>query len=231
MLAVTPGMTALFLSFAFLLHNGPQAARPWQTVFVACSAAVWAIGWLLTLRIGTVSGFWLVRYLVPGATGIRAGMRIQLMANLWIVLGLAVSLEYWLRTTPIARLGRRNLLAGGVLLFCVIEQINLMNNSQLPRARELAFLAAVPKPPAQCRAFFVDALRQSDYLDQADAMWISLQIGLPTLNGLAGWIPPEWTFNGTTDNLDAARHWIAYTGLREQVCLYDRSARRWSLFQ
>ena len=108
-------------------------------VFIACGVAVWAIGWLLTLRIGTVSGFWLVRYLVPGATGIRAGMRLQLIANLWIALGLAVSLDYWLRTASTGQLGRRNLIAGGVLLFCLIEQVNLMNNSRLPRARELFF--------------------------------------------------------------------------------------------
>jgi hypothetical protein len=91
MLAVTPGMTVLFLVFAFVLRKGVLGSGPWQIVFIACGVAVWALGWLLTLRIGTVSGFWLVRYLVPGATGIRAGMRLQLIANLWIALGLAVS--------------------------------------------------------------------------------------------------------------------------------------------
>ena len=30
---------------------------------------------------------------------------------------------------------------------------------------------------------------------------------------------------------DAARRWITYTGLRKQVCLYDRSTRQWSLFK
>ena len=106
MLAVTPGMTALFLVFAFVLRKGVLGSGPWQIVFIACGVAVWAMGWLLTLRIGTVSGFWLVRYLVPGATGIRAGMRLQLIANLWIALGLAVSLEYWLRTASTGQLGR-----------------------------------------------------------------------------------------------------------------------------
>jgi hypothetical protein len=133
MLAVTPGMTVLFLVFAFVLRKGVLGSGPWQIVFIACGVAVWALGWLLTLRIGTVSGFWLVRYLVPGATGIRAGMRLQLIANLWIALGLAVSLEYWLRTASTGQLGRRNVIAGGVLLFCLIEQVNLMNNSRLPR--------------------------------------------------------------------------------------------------
>lgn len=231
MLAVTPGMTVLFLVFAFVLRKGVLGSGPWQIVFIACGVAVWALGWLLTLRIGTVSGFWLVRYLVPGATGIRAGMRLQLIANLWIALDLAVSLEYWLRTASTGQLGRRNVIAGGVLLFCLIEQVNLMNNSRLPRTRELAFLAAVPIPPAECHAFFIDAPRPPDYLDQTDAMWISLRAGLPTLNGLAGWFPPGWDFIGAVDNFDAARRWITHTGLREQVCMYDRATRQWSLFK
>jgi hypothetical protein len=130
-------------------------------------------------------------------------MRFQLVANIWIALGLAVSLDYWIRNASIAQSWRRKMLAGGVLLFCLFEQINVMNNSSLPRSRELSFLAAVPKPPMECHAFFVDAPRPADYLDQTDAMWISLQAELPTLNGIAGWFPPGWDFIGAVDNLAA----------------------------
>jgi hypothetical protein len=56
-LALTPGMTALFLLLAFAMRKEMLGSGPWQTVFVACAAAVWAIGWLLTLRVGMVSGF------------------------------------------------------------------------------------------------------------------------------------------------------------------------------
>jgi hypothetical protein len=67
--------------------------------------------------------------------------------------------------------------------------------------------------------------------DQTDAMWISLRTGLPTLNGFSGWAPPGWELLGAADPSGAARRWIAHSGLREQVCLYDRTARRWSLFE
>jgi len=231
-LAVTPGMTALFLFLAYRLRKNPSNIPQWQLAFVAASVAVWLVSWLLTLRIGTVSGFWLVRNLVPGATGIRAGMRVQLMANLWIVLGLAILLEHWLRTAPIARLGSRKLLVAGALLFCLIEQINLMNNAKLPRSKVLEMLSMVPRPPAECRAFLVslsDGVR--NYEQQVDAMWISNQIGLPTLNGLSSWTPPGWELDHTTNYLGAAKQWIAYSGLREKVCIYESSERRWSLFQ
>ena len=97
-LAITPGMTAFFLIFAYKAYRASLTVRQWQMVFVAAAAGVWSICWLATVKIGTVSGFWLVRYLVPGALGIRSGMRIQLMANMWVVLALVVALEHWLNS-------------------------------------------------------------------------------------------------------------------------------------
>jgi hypothetical protein len=231
-LAVTPGMTALFLFLAYRLRKNPINIPQWQLAFVAASVAVWLVSWLLTLKIGTVSGFWLVRNLVPGATGIRAGMRVQLIANLWIVLALGIMLEHWIRTAPIAQLGSRKLLAAGALLFCLIEQINLMDNSRLPRSQVLEMLSMVPRPPAECRAFLISLSDENpNYEQQVDAMWISNQVGLPTLNGLSSWTPPGWEINKTTTYLDKARQWIARHGMREKICFYERSERRWSLFQ
>jgi hypothetical protein len=90
----------------------------------------------------------------------------------------------------------------------------------------------VPPPPAECRAFVVDARNDKPhYLDQTDALWISQKTGLPTLHGLAGWFPPGWHLLSPGDYSAGVRNWIAHSGLREQVCLYERSVRRWSHFQ
>jgi hypothetical protein len=231
-LAITPGMTALFLIFAYKAYRASLTVRQWQVVFVAAAVGVWGVCWLATVKIGTVSGFWLVRYLVPGALGIRAGMRIQLIANMWVVLALVVALEHWLNGVSAVKLARRKVIAGAVLAFCLVEQINLLNNSRISRRQEFAALASVPPPPAECRAFVVDARNgKPHYLDQTDALWISQQTGLPTLHGLAGWFPPGWRLLSPGDYPAAIRNWIAHSGLREQVCLYERSARRWSHFQ
>jgi hypothetical protein len=42
--------------------------------------------------------------MVPGAAGVRAGMRFQLIANIWIALGLAVALDCWNRNASIEQL-------------------------------------------------------------------------------------------------------------------------------
>jgi hypothetical protein len=232
-LAVTPGMTALTLLFAFMLYRGQFEAERWRTIFVAAAVGVWLLGWLLTLKIGTFSGFWLVRYLVPGALGIRAGMRIQLVTNIWIVLALVVLLDCWLRSALGSQRRRRTLVAAAALAFCLIEQINLMNNSRIHRSAELAALAQVPPPPPACQAFFVRVRPNQPYFfDQADAMLISQRTGLPTLNGLAAWMPPGWTlFRRDVDQAVTVREWIAHSGLRDQVCAYDTARREWALFR
>ena len=234
-LAVTPGMTFLFLVFAyFQLRKNPINISQSQLALVAVTEKVWLVSWLLTMRImGMVSGFWLVRYLVPGATGIRAGMRIQLIVNLWIVLGLAILLEHWIRAAPFAQSRGRKLLAAGALLFCLIEQINFTNTGGLYRSEILEMLSMVPRPLVECRAFIVSMsdVFFSNEANQVDAMWISNQVGLPTLNGSSGWTPPGWELNDTKNYFGAAKHWIARKGLREKVCVYDPSDRRWSLLQ
>lgn len=234
LLAVTPGMTAVTLLLFVVLRRGAIAMERWRTILVAVAIGVWWIGWLLTGRIGTVSGFWLVRHLVPGALGIRSGMRVQLVANFWIVIALALLIEHWLKTAPARWFSAQRLCAWSVLAFCLVEQINLMHNSDIRRSVELAYVAAVPSPPSPCQAFYIVPQRRQDqsYVDEVDAMWIALHVGLPTLNGLSGWSPPGWELSRRGVDYDAlVRQWIARSGLSAQVCSYDAAKRQWALFR
>ena len=127
---------------------------------------------------------------------------------------------------------RRLPLSSAILIFWLVEQINLLPVTELSRSREFAWLSTVLQPPTQCRAFLVDVpSRQAIYLDENDAIWISLRTGLPTLNGNSGWVPYGWRLEDhTIDYFDAARESIAATGLAQTVCLYNRSSRIWSRF-
>jgi hypothetical protein len=116
-------------------------------------------------------------------------------------------------------------------VFCLFEQLNVIDNAGLPRGQELDELASVPPPPSQCRAFLVNRARQEFIgLDDIDALGIALKVGLPTINGSTPWWPKGWLLQDRNfEYLDAARQWIALTGLTD-VCLYDRSTRQWSDF-
>jgi hypothetical protein len=223
-LAVAPGMTAIFLLMAYRLRKnatGPDRGV-WQPIFFIDCAAVWLLSWLLTAKIGTVSLYWLPYHLVPGATAIRVGERIQLLANFWVVAGLAVLLQYWIDAARVTDRRRRIWLAGAILIFCLIEQMNTLPVRTLSRSRELAWLAAVPPPPAECGAFLVNARTQTrNLLDDDDALWLSWRTGLPTLNGVSGWTPSGWRLDDKNVNyFDAALRWIALTGMNEEVCTF-----------
>jgi hypothetical protein len=232
-LAVTPGMTAIFLTVAYLLlrRSSPErVANSWRSTFVLTSLAVWAGSRLLTLKIGAFSFYWFIYHMIPGASAIRATGRIQLLVNLWIVAGLAVLLQSWINQAPAH--WRRNFKAavGGLLLLCLVEQLNVMSGGGLPRSRELAMLASIPAPPAECHAFLLRVDHPVNAVDEVDAMWISHQAKLPTINGSSSWTPPGWhLYDHSLDYYDAARQWIALKGV-QQVCLYDRAERSWSAF-
>lgn len=230
-IATTPAMTAIALLLGYRLrrHERNRGGRSWQTTFAICCLGAWFAAWLLTAKIGTVSFFWLAYKAIPGATAIRAGGRIQLIANIGVVLALAVLLTRSIETAAFK--SRAKMLAGGIVLLCLIEQLNVLDVARLPRTEKLQWLAAVPMPPAECRSFLVDdrSVVSEDLFYETDAMWMTLKTGLPTLNGYSGWAPPGWPMRDSPDYFAAARQWIARNKM-DGVCLYDRPSRRWSPF-
>ncbi|ABD07927.1 conserved hypothetical protein [Rhodopseudomonas palustris HaA2] len=232
-LAVTPLLTAFVLGLAYVVRKArrPGQAVPWQLVLGIACIAVWALSWLLTLRIGSVSVFWIPYKIVPGAVAIRAAGRIQLLVHLWLVVGLAVLLQHWITTAPLGRLRARQAIAGLLLAVCLVEQINLQPG-ELSRRDEFARLDAVPAPPADCEVFVVNAGPPSDIsLKEVDAMWISMRLGLPTINGNSGWSPPGWRLDDIKmDYDDALRRWIKQAGVTQRICQYQRDTQVWSAY-
>ncbi len=232
-LAVAPGMTVIFIILVYRLRVVARDSKRdnWQLTFATASLAVWSVSWLMTTRIGTFSLFWLPYHLIPGATAIRAGGRLQLFVNMWVVASLVLMLQYWIDTSAPLNRRRNTLLSGAILAFCLIEQINLMP-ARLSRSHELEWLSAVPKPPVECQVFVVNVSgRTANDLDENDAMWISWQVGKPTINGNSGWIPPGWRLEDPSiDYRDAVQQWISASHLDQVVCVYDRASTRWTRF-
>jgi hypothetical protein len=232
-LAVTPALAIIFLVFLYRLRHDRDTAdkRPWQVTFAMACVSAWAVSWIATVRIGTFSMYWLVYHVIPGASGIRVGGRVQLLANLWVSLGLCVLLQYWIDQGTSARRRQRIWLTGALMALCLLEQINLTPVS-ISRSYEQAWLRQVSAPPPECGAFLLSVTgRAINQVDDNDALWIALQTRVPTINGSSGWRPPDWHIEDRDiDYFAAARQWIAATAPDGQVCLYDRDARTWSDF-
>jgi hypothetical protein len=228
-LAVTPIMGTLFIGWALAWRNryDLDGSRT-RAIFVASCAAVAILSWPLTIKIGTFSAFWIPFHVIPGGSAIRAAERIQLLCSGFVVAGLALLLDAWLREASGREATRRQLAVVAILVVCLAEQLNFYRGG-FDRAAALKALAAVPPPPATCQAIVVANAGQRPL--QTDAMWIALTVGLPTINGDSSWLPPGWRLNDREiDYFAAARAWIATSHLTKPVCLYDQATRAWSPF-
>jgi hypothetical protein len=116
---------------------------------------------------------------------------------------------------------RRPRLALGLVVLCVLEQgRSLSAFDRQEHRRRVAEVAA--QVPSDARAFLVIPAEPLDSdVDSCrlhlDAMWASLETGVPTVNGYSGKMPPGWPFEevvllGPTDARaveDRLRRWLA----------------------
>ncbi|TDH63988.1 hypothetical protein E2C06_03965 [Dankookia rubra] len=185
--------------------------------------------WLLTIQVDGNTAWSLVYQYVPGAKAPRVVARYQLfLTPSVILLALAfLASRRWGRL-PVA-------LVAAVLL---LEQLNGYAPRFLDRPLEAGRLAAVPPPPAACRAFYVSAARTESrfgeavadpYNHNAEAMIVAAARHVPTVNGISTFNPPHWP-DGIPDDpgyraaVEAyAKAW-GVTGL----CALDLQRMEWS---
>jgi hypothetical protein len=235
-LAVTPGLLLSFVALTAWVRRDPQrwgTVEWWVPRFAVLAAAVFALGWLLTVRVGTVSAYWLVMHVIPGAGAIRATGRMQLITNLWVVAAVALMLDRMVATAAAGARRSVTVVAAALLLFSIIEQVNLTDYAALDRRVEWARLDAVRTPAPGCQVVLVYPLdpgvANSRLFAQTEGIWIAQRFGLPTINGYAAFSPPGWRLTAlSVDYLAAAHGWIRRSELREQVCLYRPAADEWT---
>lgn len=141
---------------------------------------------LVTQWPGGRSAWALVYDYVPSARAIRAVSRVGLVLLIPAAVGLALFAE---------RLRARPVLGAAVTLLVIVEQGQTLLAYDKGAVRERAALVAQHVPPG-CRAFLFTALhgREDPWVYHVDAMWASMTLAIPTVNGYSGRSPPEWPF-------------------------------------
>jgi hypothetical protein len=193
-LAPTPLVTVLWAASAAWLWRRRRAGplAPEQAVLIAAGIATVAIVPLLA-RVGTVSLWWPVWAVLPGARAIRTPTRFQLVLALPVWLMIAhggAQLRSWLAARRSRRAADALVAAAAALL--LLEQVNLSPVALIDRDAENARLARIAAPPPGCRAFYVLSREPRGEALQTDAMMAAMRSGLPTLNGTSGDFPPGW---------------------------------------
>ncbi|HEV7705213.1 MAG TPA: hypothetical protein VGO46_13020 [Gemmatimonadaceae bacterium] len=147
-----------------------------------------------------------VYLLVPGAAALRAVARIGVALVVPASLGVAILVDAVMRTrrVPPSRtavlLRRRDRQRRAALLLALVAII-VAEQVQVPRSYDKnegrARVARVASGiGADCGAFLYTTTGGDDdpWNYHADAMWASMERGIPTLNGYSGNQPPNWTF-------------------------------------
>jgi hypothetical protein len=92
-------------------------------------------------------------------------------------------------------------------------------------------MAAVGKPPGDCRTFYVapEPDRAPDDV-QVDAMMVALAQHLPTINGYSGLRPPSWHLEPDASDYDRqAEAWAAKRGIAKGLCRVEIQNGSWTL--
>jgi hypothetical protein len=148
-----------------------------------------------------------VQALIPGAGSIRFVARIGMLLMLPTSIGVAFfSSRQYRGTLPVW-------LAAGIAALCVAEQGHRLESDDTEGYRDkLARLAERVDP--SCEAFFLSVEHPEETtpgvwrrhkLTQVAAMWISLEAGVPTVNGNFGSAPPEYALSRADVQGEAGR--------------------------
>jgi len=179
-------------SLAWLALRRRRDPRDVPVLVLAMAIAVVVTG-ALTVRVGTLSGWWLVYHAVPGAGAVRAVIRYPIFLFGPMAIVVAWSLAH-------LRLRSRTFTAA-LLLALVLEEANTLPPLGLERFAELARLRALGPPPGECKLFYASSARaerlytpeiDARYSHNVDAMMVAETFGIPTINGMASFSPPYW---------------------------------------
>jgi hypothetical protein len=165
-----------------LAASGPRRARPSSKlmccVFLACLPVI--------LVYYADDSLWMMVYsTIPGGVGIRAVGRVALILLIPAALGLAAFLQRLIRS-------KQFVAAAIVGVACAFEQ-GVTTKSFDAIANRTIVAGLAQQVDRAHHAFYYHPCPDPDFFHtQLDAMWASLEVGVPTINGYSGYYPPEW---------------------------------------
>jgi hypothetical protein len=162
-------------------------------------AALRAVG-LVTLLLILVSSLYgsftpweYVYQYFPGAQGIRGVSRLFILYMLGVCIGAAAFVDWLAR-----KRGGYAIAAAILALVCVVEQgVETRTFDRDQNERDIRTIAAAVG--ADCQHFVFSPIGGTlpGWKYSIDAMWASLERGVPTLNGYSGQRPPGWSIAET----------------------------------
>jgi hypothetical protein len=204
-----------------------SAGHKAQLLIVIFSASFLGL-WLLSIRVGKWSLWWLVFKAFPGGSAIRVPVRFNIVLNVLLVLSACLILEQ----LRYRRSSMQRVVFWGLAVLLVAEQINVEPTHAIDRAAERTILAQIKRPPDACSSFFFTAPAQADrlfFVNQIDAMLVAREMDLPTINGYSGWFPADWNLlMFDKQYIDHVRKWVLVKHIEQGLCGLDLRNGSWT---
>lgn len=230
-------MVALLLVAAWRIVVRKRVGQAEAPVTLRAFTLAMMVAWVLTLQFWYASPWLLVFELVPGAKGLRTVSRYQL----WLTLPFLLVIVAGWRAQAARLRAERPAWAAAIVALLVAENLSAETPAQLSRAVHRTTLSAIPRPPRDCRVFYVTASRVTEplyiseelhklYPHNVDGMFLAELWRVPTINGFSTFNPPDWRF-GDPLAADYDARVAAYArrhGLRDVCGLDVRRARPWA---
>ncbi|MFZ2124701.1 hypothetical protein [Rhodoferax sp.] len=212
----------LFILFAlacYLIISHWRKHRQDRVFFICVMTTL--VTWGLALNLGGKSAWFFVYSLFPGAKALNAVGTFQIFLAFPVVL---LAIRY---------LSRAKLPPVILFLLTALLLVSELNKPYLNfhRQQELDRVALKAKHPDTCRAFYVSGWKGQDtmipefpewinnyYAHNVSAMLIAQRIRLPTVNGIASFNPPDWSF-GHPNNPDYDQRVLTYAQRHQVVGL------------
>lgn len=195
------------LAAAYGLHSARRS--PAVRILTVLAGMIIAV---TTVLPGGFSLWEIVYRVVPGAQAIRAVSRLGIFLLIPVALGVGLATQRLLK-------GGHRWATAAVALLCVAEQVHVTPAYDKYAIRaDVAQLGQSIDPG--CEAFLFtprDPQRRMPFWRvQLDAMWASLDVGIPTVNGYSGNLPRGWEF------------YPGLIGSHRDERLFQRNLRAWA---
>jgi len=217
----------LFVIFAIAAVRIARQERKNNTLFFTLMLATVITG-LSTLNFDGYSLWYVVFHSIPGAKALRVVSAYYLFLALPIIV---ISVRYLtMRRMPTAIM----LILAGLL---ILEELNVPALG-LVRQTEMTRIALTKMPPPICKAFYTSGWSDQTtlsgpaeiYAHNVSAMLIAQQLDIPTVNGIASFMAPDWDFaNPNKRDYDARVRSYASKNNVQGLCRLDLNDKTWEI--
>jgi len=227
------------LALSALIKYGSKKNRPLEMQLLVAVALSSFLGMLSILRIFGKSPWQIIFEVIPGAKALSVTSTFMLLLSLPL---------YIASVYLISKLKTKMFILIPLILVLIISEIN-DSSPKFVRHEQIEINVKVSNPPVECEVFYVGGWENQEkfygvwewinnqYAHNVSAMMIAQIVNIPTINGMASFIPKDYDLigpNGTAyspnsqEYEDKVQKYIGKHKI-QNICKLNLNDKKWTL--